>query len=294
MIATRVMRGLAVSLAAALPAAGAWAQENDPLPDTGAEESYEQGVGTVEAAAEAPPARRTERGGAMRQVSPHMGEMLVEMDMPAEVGEGLPEDAVRETLRFEPWQMLDEMFLRDDVVFVMRHGPTDWSKLDDKDVAPTDCEGQRMLSPEGRDRMVQMGQLMAANDVVPSAIVVSQWCRNQDTLAALLEGFDAVDPALRETIPVETDPGLNLLLALQGAPDVEVLRERIAGWDGSPDGRPGPLLLISHFTNIEELTTFTVYEGEMLIVDPDREGRVLGYLRLTSAGPDIGHFDVEE
>ena len=241
--------------------------------------------------------QRTRRGGTMRQVSPHMGEMLVEMEMPAQVddeaGEGLPDDAVTETLRFEPWQMLDEMFLRDDVVFVMRHGPTDWSKLDAKDTAPTDCAAQRIMSEEGRNKMFQMGRLMAANDVLPSTIVVSQWCRNQQTLDELLRGFDAVDPAIRSSLRVETDPDLNLLLALQGAPDVVGLRARVEGWDGDPE-HAGPLLIITHFTNIEELTTFTVYEGEIIILDPDRDNRVLGYLRLGSAGPDIGHFEVEE
>ena len=30
------------------------------------------------------------------------------------------------------------------------------------------------------------------------------------------------------------------------------------------------------------------------MVDPDRAGRVLGYLRLASAAPDVGHFEVED
>ena len=86
----------------------------------------------------------------------------------------------------------------------------------------------------------------------------------------------------------ETDPSLNLLLALQGAPNVTALRERILGWDGGNGS--GPLLIVTHFTNIDELTEFHVYEGEILVLDPKRDGRVLGYLRLRSAGPDVGHF----
>ena len=223
---------------AALLAGGAWAQDEAARPDGDAGSAgYEARAGTG-AAAQATPAgsettavRRASRGGTMRPLGPHLGEMIVEMDMPEGAGaegaragaaeegrtdEAAPEDRVAETLRFEPWQMLDEMFTRDDVVYVMRHGPTDWSRLDDKDVAPTDCARQRVMSPEGRERMVQMGRLLAANDVLPGAIVVSEWCRNQQTLEALLAGFDAVDPAIRETIPVETDPGLNLLLACRG------------------------------------------------------------------------------
>jgi hypothetical protein len=53
------------------------------------------------------------------------------------------------------------------------------------------------------------------------------------------------------------------------------------------------LLIITHFTNIEEQTQFTVYEGEMLVIDLKRDNRVLGYMRLRSAGRDIGHFHTE-
>lgn len=219
----------------------------------------------------------------MRQVSTHMGEMYVELE-----SDGFE---LFDTLRFEPFQMIDEMFLRDDVVYLMRHGPTDWSKLDIKNVGPTDCENQRVMSPEGREAMEGLGALLASNEVLPGEIVVSQWCRNQQTVESLYNGFDKVDPTLRERIPVETNPDLNLLLSLQGAPNVEGLREIISNWDGGEGN--GPLLLISHFTNIEELTTFTVYEGEILILDPKRDNRVLGYLRLASAAPDVGHFNVQ-
>lgn len=217
------------------------------------------------------------------QISTHMGEM----------GGQLTEstgDSVLETLQFEPWQMLEEMFLRDDVVFLMRHGPTDWSKLDEKGVQPTDCPNQRIMSDEGRAAMRNLGNIMATNDILPSQIVVSQWCRNQQTLDELIAGVAEVDPGMAE-IPIETDPDLNLLLSLNGAPNVVGLRKRVTEWDG--DDRKGPLLLISHFTNIEELTTFTVYEGEILVIDPKRENRVIGYLRLRSASPDVGHFNVE-
>jgi hypothetical protein len=222
--------------------------------------------------------------GAVQQVSPHMGEMTVTMDEGTEAGAREIEDS----LRFEPWQMVDDLFMRDDYVLLMRHGPTDWSKLDEEDVAPTDCANQRVMSPEGAENMRDLGALMAANGLFPGKIVVSEWCRNQQTLDNLVAGMEEVVPDVRGRLDIETDPDLNLLLALQGAPDVTGLRERVETWDGS--GGNGPLLLITHFTNIEELTTFNIYEGEMLMVDPDRDGRVLGYLRLRSARPDIGHF----
>ena len=217
----------------------------------------------------------------MRQISTYMGEMGM-------TGEAL-DHAVGDTLRFEPYQQLTDMFTRDDVVFLMRHGPTDWSKLDMANVAPTDCANQRVMSDEGRARMRDMGALLASNGIVPARIVTSEWCRNQQTVENLLQGMDEIDPAIAGAMQVETTADLNLLLSLQGSPDVSALRDRIAAWDGDPE-RSGPLLIVSHYTNIEELTQFRVFEGEVLVIDPKRDNLVLGYLRLRSAGPDVGHF----
>lgn len=196
---------------------------------------------------------------------------------------------IDDRLVFEPLQSFEEMFQRDDVVFLMRHGPTDWSFLDEKAVAPADCENQRVMDEAGREDMRNLGALLASNGILPSRIVRSEWCRNRQTVEALLAGLGRVAPDAAEDMPVEVDPELNLLLSLQGAPDVTELRERIAAWDGDPD-RAGPLLLVSHFTNIQELTQFSVFEGEILVIDPDRDNRVLGYVRLASASPDVGHF----
>ncbi|WP_055682617.1 ester cyclase, partial [Jannaschia rubra] len=147
----------------------------------------------------------------------------------------------------------------------------------------------RVLSEAGAEDMRNLGTLMAANDVLPSRIVASQWCRNQQTVEALLEGFDRVDPEIAATMPVASDAELNLLLSLQGARSTAALRDLISAWDGDPE-RSGPLLLVSHYTNIEELTQFRVFEGEVLVLDPGRDNQVLGYLRLRSAEPDVGHF----
>lgn len=224
--------------------------------------------------------------GKMEQVSTHMGAMSIQL------GENAPE--INDRLIFEPYQMNDELQKRTDLVFLMRHGPTDWSKLDEKNVAPTDCANQRIMSPEGRKKMETLGLLLGSNLLLPSKIMVSEWCRNQQTLESLNVGFDQVADDLSEAFVVETNPELNLLLSLQGAEDVEELRKIISNWDGNPpEGSPykGRLLIITHFTNIEELTNFQVFEGEILVVDPKRDNRVIGYLRLASASPDVGHFN---
>ena len=224
----------------------------------------------------------------IEEVTGFVGQMAVPMNTEEETAAMELDDAIR----FEPLQSFDEMFLRDDVVFLMRHGPTDWSKLDVKNVAPTDCENQRIMSEDGRARMRALGQLLIFNDLKPAKIVVSEWCRNQQTVDELLTGMERLRPGVSNDIVRETSPDLNLLLSLQGAPNVTNLRDLITNWDGQEGD--GPLLIVSHFTNIQELTEFSVYEGEVLVIDPDRRNRVLGYLRLRSSGPDVGHFDVDE
>lgn len=226
--------------------------------------------------------------GEMEQVSAHMGQMSV--TMPAEmVDEAEPK---RLNVQFEPWQMMEDLF-RNDIVLLMRHGPTDWTRRDVRDVAPQDCAGQRLMTDAGKTAIAELGILLASNRLRPSTIAVSEWCRNQQTLDALVSGFELVDKEYAASLTVETEPALNLLLSLQGAPNVTEMREMISAWQGAPDA-DGPLLLISHYTNIAELTEFSVYEGEILVLDPKRENRVLGYLRLDNAAPDEGHFDTSK
>ena len=232
----------------------------------------------------AAPLSAQEVSGEIRQISGFTGEMSMVMPGIAEDDS----DRITEVLRFEPWQMLDDLF-RDDIVLLMRHGKTDWSKRDITNVTPTDCDNQRIMTEDGKREMRELGSLMVVNDVVPGRIVVSEWCRNQETLEALRAGMLASDPSALDDVEVETISDLNLLLSLQGAPNVTAMREMVTEWNGEEAN--GPLLVISHFTNIAELTEFSVYEGEILVLDPELNNRVLGYLRLASAGPDIGHFD---
>jgi predicted ester cyclase len=219
-----------------------------------------------------------------RQISTHMGEMAMTAEASGRLGR-----EVDDALRFEPYQQLVDMFARDDVIFLMRHGPTDCIHLDAPNVAPSDCANQRVMVEDGMARTRDMGALMAASGVIPARIVTSEWCRNRQTVDSLMAGMAEMDPAIPEAMPVEATPDLNLRLSLQGSPDMTPLRARISAWDGDPD-RLGPLLIASHHTNIEELTQFRVFEREILVLDPDRDNLVLGYLRLRSASPDVGHF----
>jgi hypothetical protein len=123
------------------------------------------------------------------QSSTHIGEMAMPAEAPAA-------REVRDRLRFEPSQQIVDIFTRGDHVFLMRPGPTDWSRLDAPDVAPTDCANQRVMSPEGRDNTADLDSILASNGIVPARILVSEWCRNQQTVESMLEGMSSMDLAM--------------------------------------------------------------------------------------------------
>jgi hypothetical protein len=198
---------------------------------------------------------------------------------------------IKGSLRFEPITMLGDLY-RKDIVLLMRHGPTDWSQVDARGVDPKDCNRQRNLIPDGREAMRQLGMHLAVSEILPTEIRVSPWCRNTETLDALMQGIDRINPEYDRTVLVAEDNGLGLLLSLGGAATVMPIRDMIDDW--TRRGPTGPLLLITHYTNIEEVTDFKVYEGEILVLDPRLDNRVLGYLRMDSARPDSIHFDVPD
>jgi hypothetical protein len=195
------------------------------------------------------------------------------------------------SLRFEPITMLGDLY-RNDIVLLMRHGPTDWSQIDARGVDPKDCTRQRMMTTDGKEAMRQLGMHLAVSEILPAEIRVSPWCRDTDTFDALMDGIGHVNPEYKQSVETTEDYGLGLLLSLGGAATVVPINEMIDDW--TRRGPTGPLLLITHYTNIEELTDFKVYEGEILVLDPRLDNRVLGYLRMDTARPDAIHFDVSD
>ena len=268
----RVIRPALLALLLAVPALAQEPSPPEPAPP---------GTARVDPAA---------MGAAVRQLSAHEGEMVMDLELvmrsaPDPVPEAAPE-AMRESLRFEPFQIADEIF-DDDLVFVMRAGPADWSAPVAAD-APG-CAAQRALTPLGRERMRAMGVLMAGNGLRPGRIATSETCRAGATADMLREGFALIDPDA-SAIPAERLAAAGPV-GLDPAADVAALHARLMAWDGPGEGdAAGPLLVITHFDTIEALTSFQAYEGEILIFDPDRTGRILGYIRLRSAAPDAGRF----
>lgn len=82
---------------------------------------------------------------------------------------------------------------------------------------------------------------------------------------------------------------LNLLLSLQGASDLFAMRDFIGVRDRGERDRPLPI--ISHFTKIQRLTDRNVFERHHPLLDPVQENKVVGQLKLQSAGPDVEYFE---
>ncbi|MEM8824007.1 MAG: hypothetical protein AAGF30_10395, partial [Pseudomonadota bacterium] len=163
--------------------------------------------------------------GVIEPVSGFTGEMS--MTMETEV----PEDmAVEEVIRFEPWQMLDELF-RDDLVFLMRSGPSDWAAQDAADTAPQDCENQRLLTQDGQDQMRQLGALLTVNELRPGRVVMSEWCRSQQTYIGLETGMLDADMNAMDGMTSDLNSDLNPLGATNGATDTATLEDMIMNWD---------------------------------------------------------------
>ncbi|MFQ6553069.1 hypothetical protein AAD018_012095 [Aestuariibius insulae] len=66
------------------------------------------------------------------------------------------------------------MFTRDNIVYLVRHGPTDWSRLDERNVAPTDCENQRVMVDDGHTSVGDIGASFASNGIIPARIDVRE------------------------------------------------------------------------------------------------------------------------
>lgn len=208
------------------------------------------------------------------------------MQMPEEMAELRVDGA--ESIVFEPYQMTDDLYDRHDLVFLMRGGPSDWSQEDQDGVALSDCSGQRSLSDQGVAQMRALGAMMGIVGVIPGEVVASDWCRTQQTVDAMIDGFAFVNDDQADAISVASAAYANQMPYGGTEAEVAALLDRVQSWEGHENG---PLLIVTHFNNIQALTEFNVYEGEMLVLDPTLGGRVLGYLRLTSAEPDIIRFD---
>jgi phosphohistidine phosphatase SixA len=140
---------------------------------------------------------------------------------------------------------------RPGAIALMRHADAPGSIGDPPGFRLHDCSTQRNLSAKGRADAAAIGARLRAAGVVIEKIVSSPWCRCVDTATLLGLG------------PVSTDATFSNHLTAGDRQQslTEGARRVIAAWKA-----PGPLLVVTHGSNIRALTGVNPDSGEIVVV----------------------------
>lgn len=154
-------------------------------------------------------------------------------------------------------------------VALIRHAQAPGGAGDPAGYRLDDCATQRNLSEQGRTEARALGARIRAQGVPVGKILTSEWCRCRETARLLDLG------------PVEDTPTFNNAYNLRDQRErlTEGARAVIGAWSG-----PGALIVVSHGANILPLTGIHPGEGEIVVVEPDRDSpsrlKVLGRIAL--------------
>lgn len=130
------------------------------------------------------------------------------------------------------------------------------------------CEGETILTPNGRQQARKIGAAFARAGVKPGAVISSPMCRCHETAVLAFGGDPVRHPELREIANAD--------------------RSRTAAFEraalaliGKHLGRT-PVVFVSHRPNIELLTLELIAEEELLVARVTGKGNfdVLGKLRI--------------
>lgn len=154
-------------------------------------------------------------------------------------------------------------------VALIRHAHAPGGAGDPAGYRLDDCASQRNLSEQGRAEAGALGARIRAQGVPIGKILTSEWCRCRETARLLDLG------------PAEDAPTFNNAYNLRDQRErlTEGARAVIGAWSG-----PGTLIVVSHGANILPLTGIQPGEGEIVVVESDRNSpsrlRVLGRIPL--------------
>ncbi len=123
----------------------------------------------------------------------------------------------------------------------------------------SDCTTQRILNDVGRDQSRRIGDHIRAAGITQATVYSSAWCRCWETAELLGLG------------EVENLPALNsvFLRPERRDPQTSDLRDWLVQWRGD-----GPLVLVSHRTNVRALTGVNLASGEMLFMRVAKDGKI--------------------
>lgn len=142
-------------------------------------------------------------------------------------------------------------------VVVIRHAATVPGKGDPANFTLGDCSTQRNLSDAGRLDARRLGEAFRTHAIPVGVVLSSRWCRANDT-AQLAFGRVVPDPML-DSSGLDDEAGRQRKIA--------AVRAQVQAYRGGPN-----LVLVTHETNIKELTGESLAQGEMLVATPKADG----------------------
>jgi broad specificity phosphatase PhoE len=131
---------------------------------------------------------------------------------------------------------------------------------DPSEFAIGDCSTQRNLSEEGRKQAARIGARFRENGIETAQIFSSQWCRCLETARLLGLG------------PVTELPILNSFFQRPERRNRQT--QALEAWLASQD-LDGPLVLVTHQVNITALTGVYPASGELVVIRPLENGKIL-------------------
>lgn len=151
-------------------------------------------------------------------------------------------------------------------VILMRHTQTVPGVGDPDGFRLHKCSTQRNLNQQGFEQAQGLGNALREADVRIGRVLVSQWCRADDTARLILEA------AGQNALAREPMPALNNVWEDDSRIEqqVEEIRAAIAEWQG-----PGTLLMVSHGVTIRPVTGRSPPQGGFFVLRPDGDGFVI-------------------
>lgn len=164
---------------------------------------------------------------------------------------GLPANAAEESI----WARLQQ----GGYVILMRHASVDSMTHSTSPTAEFDnCIGQNNLSPQGQKEAARIGHVFKKYKIPISAVLVSPYCRTQDTgriAFGEVQTWNALD--LQTEFPED-----------EAARRSAQVAARIGAFKG-----PKNMILISHQPNVDALTLELVEHGTLLVLKPSGGSR---------------------
>ena len=117
-----------------------------------------------------------------------------------------------------------------------------------------DCTTQRLLSEEGRQQAVHIGDVFRANGIDDANMLSSHWCRCVDTAQLMGLGEVVIMSALNSFFENRAAANEQTAHVLEAMP----------GW--LQDNNDNPTVLVTHQVNISAITGAATGSGEILIV----------------------------